>query len=96
MSRLIDADKLDIRDDNCGCAYDAKIIIKNAPTVDAVPVRHGCWFFTEYDYYDCSVCGESYYNGCDSTDEAKHSITNGDAYPYCPNCGAKMDKKVTV
>jgi len=65
--------------------------IANTPKIDAFPVRHGRWFFTEYDYYDCSECGESYYNGCDSTEEARHRLTNGDAYPYCPYCGAKMD-----
>lgn len=86
MSRLIDADKLDMRDDSCGCAYDAKIIIKNAPTVDAVEVVHGEWIeckstdFRDNDnFFKCSICGRI---------ERKQE-------PYC-NCGAKMEKKVTV
>ena len=83
MSRLIDADKLDMRDDNCGCAYDAKIIIKNAPTVDAVEVVYGEWIeckstdFRDNDnFFKCSICGRI---------ERKQE-------PYC-NCGAKMEKK---
>ena len=59
--------------------------IRNAPTIDAEPVRHGRW---SYNYYPtvwyghgeppewvCSECEERAYN----------------TYDYCPNCGAKMD-----
>lgn len=63
-------------------------ILKNVPTVDAEPVRHGHWItgscFSQgtYDYpeYDkkCSVC-EKY---------------SRDFSNYCPNCGAKMDEDV--
>ena len=60
-------------------------------TIDAVPVVHGEWFFTEYEYFDCSVCGECYYNGCDSSYEARKELENGNTYSYCPFCGAKMD-----
>ncbi|WP_306574576.1 hypothetical protein [Anaerotruncus massiliensis (ex Togo et al. 2019)] len=53
---------------------------------------HGYWRFTEYDYFDCSVCGEAYYNGCDSTEEAEHRLKmKEDLYKFCPYCGAKMD-----
>ena len=67
--------------------------IKSAPTADVVEVRHGEWFFTEYKYFSCSECGESYYNGCDSTFEAKERLRKGEYHNYCPNCGAKMDGK---
>lgn len=59
-------------------------VIRQAPTVDAVPVVHGRWVWTEageedYEqYWACSKCGEHTY-----------FITN-----YCPNCGAKMDMEV--
>ena len=68
--------------------YDGEEIIKNAPTVDAVPARHGRWVTPHWhnsDYcYNCSECGG----------EAMHReyqwARNG-IYPICPNCGAKMD-----
>lgn len=66
-------------------------LINEQPTVDAAPVVHGYWFFTEYEYFDCSECGFVYCNGCECTREAREMLRNGDAYKYCPNCGAKMD-----
>jgi hypothetical protein len=54
--------------------------------------NHGYWFFTEYEYFDCSVCGEAYYNGCDSSTEARYRLkTKYDLYKKCPYCGAIMD-----
>lgn len=58
--------------------------IKNAPTVEAEPVKHGKWiwkrfFITKHCTIPkvvCSVC----------------NITNKQyTSPYCPHCGAKMD-----
>lgn len=68
--------------------------LENTPTIDAAPVKHGKWLISEYEYYDCSVCGESYFNGCDSTQEAKERLLYRpyDVYKYCPHCGAKMDQ----
>lgn len=59
-------------------------MIDDAPTIEAVPVRHGKWIYRDTDgkcrpwweKYTCSVCGENTYN------------TN-----YCPHCGAKMDEE---
>lgn len=57
--------------------------IENAPTIDAVPVRHGKWIHEvrytidslhSYQQYRCSECDMTY-------------ITNT---KYCPNCGARM------
>ena len=59
--------------------------IKAVPSADVVEVRHGHWI--EYDDItiscECSVCGE------------KFNLYEDDVfgYPYCPNCGAKMDGK---
>ena len=97
--RLIDADALDAEmyrksfevDDgrnvwNSGLWIRYKIYeeaIRDAPTVDAVPVRHGKWIHEvrytidslhSYQQYRCSECGMTY-------------ITNT---KYCPNCGADM------
>ena len=54
-------------------------------------VKHGYWFISEYEYLNCSECGESYFTGADSTAEAKERLAEGNYYPYCPHCGAKMD-----
>lgn len=55
------------------------------PAVDAVKVVHGRWIsyldgesIMPDRYYRCSEC-------CDRGWRRK--------WPYCPNCGAKMDKK---
>ena len=83
--RLIDADALDMFErlnSYYGDAWrDAQKEIDEAPTVDAVPVRHGNWeiyVISPFDGEDvkCSECGE---RGCVPY------------WNYCPNCGAKMD-----
>lgn len=63
-------------------------LIWNAPTVDAVPVRHGHWideglYNDDFPYHawKCSECGEY--------------IIEIDVpwYKFCPECGAKMERK---
>lgn len=61
----------------------------DAPTVDAVPVRHGEWIRTDafpHRIY-CSVCYKTY------VPNDRWQIWVDDELPknYCPNCGAKMD-----
>lgn len=64
---------------------------------DVDPVVHGYWYFSEYEFFSCSVCGFSYYNGCNSTKEAKDRLKNkDDIYAYCPHCGARMDGDETA
>ena len=58
---------------------------------ETAEVKHGYWFISEYEYLNCSECGESYFTGADSTAEAKERLAKGMSYPYCPHCGAKMD-----
>lgn len=93
MPRLIDAYKVRIDRDDFDTyadyikAFDA---INEAPTVDAVPVRHGRFIGTEFDGYadgnpvyyewECSECG------CIFEDDEP-------TYNYCPNCGARMDEE---
>ena len=66
-----------------------KYMIMDAPTVDAVPVRHGHYVGEGdgyangelvYDVWKCSECG------CVFEDEYEKPT-----YNYCPNCGARMD-----
>ncbi len=51
------------------------------PAADVASVVHGRWIPTEHPFMneceDCSNCG--------------YRTVYGNDYPYCPNCGAKMD-----
>ena len=73
------------KDDFYNRAFD---VVDAMPTADVVEVRHGHWIehiekpsWLEDDvevYYNCSECGTSHW-----------SIMP----PYCPECGAKMDRR---
>lgn len=66
-------------------------MIKEAPAIEAEPMRHGKWLFSDYDYFTCSVCGGQYFTDADSTKDAEAMLENNAYYPYCPHCGARMD-----
>ncbi len=55
--------------------------LQKLPAADVVEVRHGYWYFTEYEYFSCSVCGKSHFNFCDSTAEARRKLADGEVYP---------------
>jgi hypothetical protein len=69
----------------CFPADDAKQMVDEMPTVDAVPVVHGRWITLEDKMWNleqpvivgwkCSACG----------------VYGHIEHNYCPNCGAKMD-----
>lgn len=70
----------------CGAVdalHDALTYLDEAPTVDAVPVKHGRWIKRGYacgeSEYKCSACGETEWR------------TNCGRMKYCMFCGAKMD-----
>lgn len=82
--RLIDADALKIEnvdlEHGCTVVDYAMAVIKSvadAPTIEAEPVKHGRWKKRGRNLGECSGCGEVV-------------IVR---YPYCPNCGAKMDEE---
>lgn len=85
--KLIDADKLEpheIYEDNGFTEVVYMDDIREMPTVDAEPIRHGYWEAHAVSIKGvptevCSVCGE---------------WTYGDCVRFCPNCGAKMDEEV--
>lgn len=60
--------------------------IRNAPTIDAEPVRHGRWVERGY------ACGESEWvcTSCYNTEWR----TSASRLKWCPFCGAKMDGEV--
>ena len=59
-------------------------ILRNSPTADTEPVRHGRWIFIRDDgggnsLYSCSECGQG--------DIQSPAVV----VPYCWHCGAKME-----
>ena len=101
--RLIDVDKLtteikreyceDCIDDACDLCWviDCIKYLKNAPTVEAEPIKHAHWglFDDNTNTYKCSNCGELWTLNADTPEENNMN--------YCPKCGAKMigDKNET-
>lgn len=92
--RMIDADALIKRLDYCvSQGLGSKIafmfghMIDEAPTVDAVPVRHGKWFIGTVPYFVCSECK----NRTPLRWDERRGYVLDYRSPYCPNCGAKMD-----
>ena len=84
MSRLIDVDKLPYEKMEISATSEEWCVrlsdIENAPTVDAVPIRHGEWIFGETMHHEWMKCSE-----------CLKSQTPTGCFTYCPNCGAKMD-----
>ena len=64
-----------------GTFIECALRVRNAPTIEAEPVRYGRWIVRGQDIY-CSECNdESLYNPFGAS---KFS-------DFCPNCGARMD-----
>lgn len=64
------------------------MLIEKQPAADVVEVKHGEWhllYNCANEGVYCSVCHKKVYK----TDYANQKIKS----PFCPNCGAKMDKK---
>jgi hypothetical protein len=103
--RLIDADALCtyIEHEFDGvCVYDVSEseaisdfcrMVDYAPTVDAVPVKHGRWVADSDGLPVCSVCDEVAMQRlhCDTSHRPWMYDVRLVKTPYCPNCGAKMD-----
>lgn len=80
--RLIDADALPKYTGYALSADEVAMAVENAPTIDAVPVRHGRWINEQWTK-DTVLIGVTCSN-C--------MIVEDRFYKYCPNCGAKMDE----
>ena len=75
----------DLHFQNYGIAITA---IMEMPAADVVEVKNGEWhllYNCANEGVYCSVCHKKVYK----TDYANQKIKS----PFCPNCGAKMDKK---
>lgn len=89
MSKYIDVDKLQEtvykKVNNPAIRGWLNSLINEQPTADVAEVRHGKWQPCYEDWRkqiegdECSACGFQHYG------------TNIRDYPYCPNCGARMD-----
>lgn len=61
-------------------AYNAAKLLDIVPAADVQEVRRGEWLEDDYGYCHCSNCRYEH--------DSPECIT-----PYCPECGAKMDKE---
>lgn len=92
MSKYIDVDKLQEtvykKVNNPAIRGWLNSLINEQPTADVAEVRHGKWQPCYEDWRkqiegdECSACGFQHYG------------TNIRDYPYCPNCGARMDVRM--
>ncbi len=65
----------------------ATLILREAPTIDVAPVKHGQWVSVPHKLARvCSVCNRD--------EPYKFADIDADVYDYCPNCGAKMDSEL--
>ena len=70
-----------------------KQILKSVPAADVQPVRHGRWYRFHKVYADPQSgygFGRDMYK-CDVCNVGEQETRK----PYCPECGAKMDKEDT-
>lgn len=68
-------------------------LVKEQPTVDAEPLKHGQWIsLTECSNAGvyCSVCSKKVWKEDYAWCNRKNKLRSN----YCPNCGAKMDGEV--
>lgn len=98
--RLIDADALEEEIDKNGwCiseACDALGFVRDAPTVDAEPVKHGYWEWVEEWGFDGEIeeCYRAEYvcSACKKEPDPKQCYDDEEPpFEYCPHCGVKMD-----
>lgn len=90
--RLIDAEALAenwFYTSDTGTKAVELIEIEEAPTIDAAPVVHGQWQdIHEGKTIRCTHCFSWVKSDCIEGKDPAFSLPN-----YCPNCGAKMDRK---
>ena len=63
------------------------LVFDRIPAADVEEVKHGEWILER------EPNGEPYCFHCSVCDDDFHYISIVTKYPYCPNCGAKMDGK---
>lgn len=58
------------------------------PTVEAEPVRHGKWIYSNDFYWYTASC-----NKCGYQRRTDIKAEGWNQWKFCPNCGAKMDER---
>ncbi len=84
--RLVDANVLEERVKICD--QPAWMVVRDAPTVDAVEVVHGQWKnITDFGNGDCY----GFCSACATEQHAQNASALKAFHRYCRWCGAKMD-----
>ncbi len=63
--------------------------VRNAPTIEAEPVKHGRWVLGEVEPGYFTPGGNRPWV-CSECDYLASWMLDSPTYNYCPNCGAKM------
>lgn len=89
MTRLIDADSIPWFVEGVGeIPVITKEEINAMPTVNAVSVRHAHWIWKGDEGDSRFMCSE-----CKCKEYVPTCMGVPDIWEYCPNCGAKMERK---
>ncbi len=81
------------------CAMkESEMVINNAPTIEAEPIRHGRWekhpYEREWDVCSCCKQGTKR-REFGVNDKGKEWVTEY-SYTYCPWCGARMEEHYEI
>lgn len=89
--RMIDGDalmeKMKHRKEYVGRPSDPLCLVEDAPTIDAVKVRHGHWIPADIYHENVYVCSV-----CHADIAVPINFDYRPTYKYCPMCGAKQDE----
>ena len=87
MAKYIDADNvLQCIPDDLPYKASVKRVLIQSPAADVVEIKHGKWIICRDGYYPyCNQCGYEPIRPLGKDDNRT---------PYCPNCGAKMEKEI--
>ena len=87
-------EEIKIRADQAhGTFIECALRVKNAPTIEAEPVRHGRWIAVPAAHdtriAKCSLCG--FWQKSKGNDKTGGYMIHKVVYRYCSACGARMD-----
>ena len=98
--RLIDANVITDKEivhylgrEYASCTPDVMDLLNDQPTIEAVPVVHGCnnnQNYHEVDEFRCSVCGLHLEDWVRHVHDGGAEFIKEYEFKYCPECGAMM------
>lgn len=96
--KLIEAEKVEkitfqetMYSDPINVLTDVRDKVRALPAVDAEPVRHGKWIYSNDFYWYTASC-----NKCGHQRRTDIKADGWNQWNYCPNCGAKMDRLISA